>query len=500
MEAARENAVTLSVLPSSPHTTARLSPVIAGGLSGVFCAIADLVLLSAILIDLALAAGQVQSGGNLLSVLSIRLSIGHLLVLGLCWLMWWTIFRYSGLYMASHLRSLPAVGGRVILATGVCGVVSGEVIARAWHHGFLLWNALLFWLLACSSTLVLRAGIAGFQTYLRPLLRKSRSAVVVGSGCRADKICSELLAHPEWNYRFLGFVDSSVPASGGEGRVPSLGRLNELEEILMRQAVDEVVIALPLRTQHAQIQRVISVCERVGVQVRYCENVFETAHGRRQFGNDRHFPSVVLTMVHDDYRKHLKRLLDLAGACCGLLLLSPLLLVVSILIKATSKGPVIFRQDRYGLNKRIFRIYKFRTMVINAEEAQAALEHMNQNSGPVFKIFRDPRITRIGAFLRKTSIDELPQLINVLRGDMSLVGPRPLNKRDVGRFSEAWLMRRFSVKPGLTCLWQVSGRSNVSFDRWIELDLQYIDHWSLLLDFRILAMTFPVVLRGTGAA
>jgi lipopolysaccharide/colanic/teichoic acid biosynthesis glycosyltransferase len=139
-------------------------------------------------------------------------------------------------------------------------------------------------------------------------------------------------------------------------------------------------------------------------------------------------------------------------------------------------------------------------MIVNAEAAQAALEHMNENSGPVFKIFHDPRVTKIGAILRRTSIDELPQLFNILRGDMSFVGPRPLNMRDVGRFSEAWLMRRFSVKPGLTCLWQISGRSNVSFDRWIALDLHYIDNWSLHLDLKILAMTVPVVLRGTGAA
>jgi lipopolysaccharide/colanic/teichoic acid biosynthesis glycosyltransferase len=139
-------------------------------------------------------------------------------------------------------------------------------------------------------------------------------------------------------------------------------------------------------------------------------------------------------------------------------------------------------------------------MVLDAEAAQAALEHMNQNSGPVFKIFKDPRITKVGAILRRTSIDELPQLFNVLKGEMSLVGPRPLNLRDVGRFEEAWLMRRFSVKPGLTCLWQISGRSNVSFDQWITLDLQYIDHWSLQMDLKILALTVPAVLRGTGAA
>jgi exopolysaccharide biosynthesis polyprenyl glycosylphosphotransferase len=204
--------------------------------------------------------------------------------------------------------------------------------------------------------------------------------------------------------------------------------------------------------------------------------------------------------VQEDYRHRIKRVIDIVGAIFGLTLCTPLFLVVAILIKSSSKGPVLFRQERYGLGKRTFRIYKFRTMVENAEAVQASLEHMNQNSGPVFKIFEDPRITKIGAILRRTSIDELPQLINVLKGEMSFVGPRPLNMRDVGKFSEGWLMRRFSVKPGLTCLWQISGRSTVSFDRWIELDLHYIDHWSLQMDLKILALTVPAVLQGTGAA
>ena len=195
-----------------------------------------------------------------------------------------------------------------------------------------------------------------------------------------------------------------------------------------------------------------------------------------------------------------RRILDLSIAALVLLVFSIPMGIIAACVRLTSNGKALFSQKRVGRNGRLFRIYKFRTMVENAEAAQAALENMNQNSGPVFKIFKDPRVTRVGAFLRKTSIDELPQLINVLKGEMSLVGPRPLNMRDVGRFSEAWLMRRFSVKPGLTCLWQISGRSNVSFDRWIALDLHYIDHWSLQLDFKILAMTLPVVIKGTGAA
>jgi lipopolysaccharide/colanic/teichoic acid biosynthesis glycosyltransferase len=180
--------------------------------------------------------------------------------------------------------------------------------------------------------------------------------------------------------------------------------------------------------------------------------------------------------------------------------LSPLFLVAALLIKLTSAGPAFFVQDRVGLNKRIFQLYKFRTMVQDAEKKLAELEHLNEISGPVFKIKNDPRIIPIGRLLRKTSIDELPQLINVLKGDISLVGPRPLPIRDYEGFDEDWQRRRFSVRPGITCLWQINGRSNVSFEKWMELDMEYIDSWSLLLDLKILLKTVPAVLRGGGAA
>jgi exopolysaccharide biosynthesis polyprenyl glycosylphosphotransferase len=194
-----------------------------------------------------------------------------------------------------------------------------------------------------------------------------------------------------------------------------------------------------------------------------------------------------------------KRLIDIVGAALGLLLFAPALLAIALAVRLTSPGPVFFVQERYGLNRRIFRMYKFRTMVQDAEARQADLEHINELDGPVFKIRSDPRITRIGGFLRRTSLDELPQLFNVLSGEMSMVGPRPMATRDVHRFSESWLMRRFSVKPGLTCLWQVSGRNNLDFDEWMRLDLKYIDSWSLGLELRIMLKTVPAVLRGTGA-
>jgi exopolysaccharide biosynthesis polyprenyl glycosylphosphotransferase len=195
-----------------------------------------------------------------------------------------------------------------------------------------------------------------------------------------------------------------------------------------------------------------------------------------------------------------KRLIDILGAYVLLACLAPLFLVAAIAIKLTSPGPVFFIQERVGRGKRRFRLYKFRTMVADAEQKQADLEALNEAGGPVFKIKDDPRITPVGHILRKLSIDELPQLWNVLRGDMSLVGPRPLPVRDYNGFSEDWHRRRFSVRPGITCLWQINGRSSVPFEKWMELDMRYIDEWSLWLDLKILLKTVPAVLRGSGAA
>jgi lipopolysaccharide/colanic/teichoic acid biosynthesis glycosyltransferase len=183
-----------------------------------------------------------------------------------------------------------------------------------------------------------------------------------------------------------------------------------------------------------------------------------------------------------------------------ILLLSPTFILAAIAIKLTSPGPIFFLQERMGLNKRRVKVFKFRTMVPDAEKLMASIETQNEMSGPVFKIRNDPRITPIGKFLRRSSIDELPQLLNVLKGDMSLVGPRPLPVRDYEGFNEDWQRRRFSVKPGITCLWQVNGRSGLTFDQWMLLDLQYMDEWSLWLDLKILARTVPAVLKGIGAA
>jgi exopolysaccharide biosynthesis polyprenyl glycosylphosphotransferase len=204
-------------------------------------------------------------------------------------------------------------------------------------------------------------------------------------------------------------------------------------------------------------------------------------------------------VAYDEWKIAVKRVIDIVVAGATLLALLPLLALIALGIKVDSPGPVFFVQTRVGRNKRTFRLAKFRTMCADAERRQADLEALNEAKGPVFKIARDPRVTRLGRLLRRTSLDEIPQLWNVLRGDMSLVGPRPLPLRDVSRFDQAVQRKRFSVKPGITCLWQVSGRSKLGFADWLHLDLWYIDNWSLALDLKVLIKTVPAVVRGTGA-
>jgi exopolysaccharide biosynthesis polyprenyl glycosylphosphotransferase len=245
----------------------------------------------------------------------------------------------------------------------------------------------------------------------------------------------------------------------------------------------------------------VALLEEQGITTHLLSDLFPQKLARSQPMDFDGFPIVTLgSTPRFSWRTEAKRMMDLAGAAALLVVSSPILLLAAIAIRFDSHGPIFFIQERVGLSKRRFRMIKFRTMTADAESRMAEIEHLNEKTGPIFKIRNDPRITRVGRWLRKTSIDELPQLINVLLGDMSIVGPRPLSLRDALRMEEAWQKRRFSVKPGLTCLWQVSGRSNLSFEQWMQLDLDYIDHWSLGLDASILLRTIPAIVLARGAS
>jgi len=296
---------------------------------------------------------------------------------------------------------------------------------------------------------------------------------------------------------YLRFADEPL-----HSRLPAevRGVVSNLEEFLKRHVVGEVYIAGNGDSQRAEMQSAIRVLERFGIP-------FALPACGFRFGRARpaHEGAVAdgyvhyLSVRHKPMQSAFKRLFDIVASLVALLLLSPVLIMVAAMIRLTSRGPILFRQLRVGRHGRRFHMLKFRSMVVNAEELKAKLMARNEQAGPVFKMRLDPRITYVGRFIRKFSIDELPQLLNVLRGEMSIVGPRPPVPSEVARY-EAWQRRRLSVRPGLTCVWQVSGRNEISFEEWMYLDMQYIDHWSLAQDFQLILKTVPVVLSGRGAS
>ena len=274
----------------------------------------------------------------------------------------------------------------------------------------------------------------------------------------------------------------------------------DLPDLLHEHSVNGVVMCAQ-HTAFGVVEKAIQICELEGVEIWLMADFFTTQISQTGLDNFYGKPMLVFRPAPvPSWQLIAKQCLDFFGALGFLLLATIPMLIIALLIKCSSKGPILFRQQRAGLNGEPFQMLKFRSMVSNAEQLKAELEQLNEMTGPVFKVTDDPRITRVGRFLRKWSLDELPQLFNILCGHMSLVGPRPLPIEEVGRFDDRAHRRRLSVKPGLTCLWQVAGRSDLKdFKEWVRLDLEYIDNWSIWLDLKILLRTIPVVLSGAGA-
>lgn len=383
-----------------------------------------------------------------------------------------------------------------LIASSVCSMM--VFVACCLHSSStraLAISSLFFLASSSASILWLAVTCVSHWAILNYVARK-REVILVGSGPKAQGLFTQLLETP--THTVTGIVDDEFQGTL-EMRNRYLGGISSLEQILREHPVAVVYCSLPVKTMYAETQQVISICERIGVEVRHPARLFNTDIAQIDSHDSAHGMFAILRMVRKGSRNYLKRIIDIAGASMMLLLTSPILIAAAIAIKLTSSGPIFFAQERYGLDRRRFRIYKLRTMVQDAEVLQATYESMNELEGPVFKIRRDPRITKVGGFLRTTSIDELPQLWNVLKGEMSLVGPRPLAVRDVRLIQNSSHLRRFSVKPGITCIWQIKGRNATDFETWIRQDLDYIDNWSLYLDFQILLATVPAVLNRRGA-
>ncbi len=353
---------------------------------------------------------------------------------------------------------------------------------------FLLW----FFALQTALTLALRVSLR-LSTRLG---RAGTSVVIIGAGKRGQMVLERLVNHRELGATIVGFLDDDPALDGqGIGRARVIGTLGQLAEIIHRHVVDEVFIALP-PDRVEEVRQLAAVAENEGKTVHIVADIVRPRFGQAYVVDFMGLPLLtVISTPHATLALLLKAAEDYLIAVVALIVALPLMGLVALAIKLESSGPVFFMQTRVGLHGRLFSLYKFRSMVQDAEHLRSELAPRNEADGPVFKIKADPRITRVGRWLRKTSIDELPQLVNVLKGQMSLVGPRPALPDEVAQYSP-WQRRRLSMKPGITGLWQVSGRNDLPFSEWVRLDLDYIDHWSLAADIDILLRTIPAAFKG----
>jgi len=365
-----------------------------------------------------------------------------------------------------------------------------QTIDRGFVILFLFVNAFLL--------IAWRYNIYVFLHHIRRRGYNYRNVLVVGTGKRAKEFANTILKHKEWGLKIIGFVDADpqlVAREFKEGKV--IGLLDELPDILTRFQVDEVIFIVPKKWLD-RIETAVLLCEQIGLKAKIAVDFYPHVIAKTTLEEFHGIPLLTFNPApHTEIATAIKREIDIFLALLLMILIAPFFVLIALAIKLTSPGPVFFKQERCGLNGRRFNILKFRTMVVNAEVLKSEIEKLNEMSGPVFKIKKDPRVTTVGRVLRKFSLDEIPQFINVLKGDMSIVGPRPPLPSEVGKY-DLWQRRRLSIRPGITCLWQVNGRNGINFEEWMRLDLEYIDRWNLSLDMKIMLKTIPAILKGTG--
>ncbi len=403
-------------------------------------------------------------------------------------------YAYHGIYDLSSLRKHFA-RVLIMLFLDMLMIYTLQLVFSSTRLPILFF---IYYLSISFSLIVLLNLISKFL--ISRYIRKKNSFInllIIGTNKHAYGFYNLVNSNKFLGYNVIGFLDDN---NFGGYSIDLISDLQGFKKVVRDNVVDCSVIFLPIRSYPNQILNIITVAEDQGIALQLMNNIFDTRRGYVSTTRMGDYSGLLFDVLPpDEWRLLVKRFFDVGFSVALLICTSPLVLVAVIAIKMHDRGPVIFKQKRVGYHKRIFMLYKLRTMKLNAEALQEGLEYSNEMDGPVFKIKNDPRITSVGRWLRRYGIDELPQLVNVIKGDMSIVGPRPLAMRDYNGFSEDWLQRRFSVRPGLTCYWQSKpNRNDLSFHEWMQLDMQYIDKWNLLEDAKILAQTIPAVLSGTG--
>lgn len=431
----------------------------------------------------------------------------YYIILLLIIIAWYVSFRWMGMYMSYRQHSFWSFFVTILKSCflGMVLLTMGMYFMHIQGVSRLLLG--LFMVLCILGLTLSKWVVYRILKKIRSQGYNTRNVLIVGSKVRAVETIRAIENNKDSGYLILGCFDVDGDKVGNivVNRHKVIGSIGGLEDFLVNNVVDELVFAMPLKII-TYADKYLAIAENLGVKVRIVPDwqinylMYRPGIARIAFEDFLGIYTMSLqTTPQNEGKLLIKILLDYLGCVVFLILSLPLFAVISLAIKLISKGPVFYTQERLGLNGRTFRVYKFRTMVNNADELRKELEAYNEADGPAFKIKKDPRVIPwVGTFLRKTSLDELPQLFNVLRGEMSLVGPRPPIPEEVDEYS-MWQRRRLSMKPGLTCLWQIApSRNELSFDQWMKMDLEYIDNWSLFLDFKLLILTAKAVLTGSG--
>lgn len=414
--------------------------------------------------------------------------------------LWHITFNNFHLYRSRRLDSGHDEWKDLLKATSIGTAILTLVSFIVKNTLVTLQFVIFFWGLSTIFTLFFRKTMRYILKKVRVHGRNLRFVLIVGTNQKAYDYADMLEKKKELGYRVIGYLDENIHLPAEE--INLIGTIKNFSSILKNHIVDEVVISLPVKSYYEEIQEIVQKAEEQGIIIRHLSHIFDTKVAQpstEKFG-DFTVLTVIPSAAQEGSRYMAKRTIDITLGSVLIIATSPLMAIAAIAIKLSSRGPALFTQDRVGYNKRIFNLFKFRTMMVGAEKLQGELEEQNEMDGPVFKIKNDPRVSAVGRWLRKWSIDELPQLFNVINGDMSLVGPRPLPVRDYNGFDKDWQRRRFSVLPGITCTWQISGRNNIPFEDWMKMDMEYIDNWKLSSDLKILLKTIPAVIKGKGAA
>ena len=409
------------------------------------------------------------------------------------------LFYLVGLYRSWRGQGFWKESWAIFKALFIASLFFGAMVFALKYHFVSRIFIFLFVFFNLFFIMAIRACVRKTIILLNRNVDNLRNILIVGIEKGALALAQHIERNKDLGLRILGFLATSAINSPQKlNGYLVLGSANDLPRILEKEVVDEVVFAIA-HEELKKLEELFLLCEERGITARVALNFFPHIIAKTQLDELDGVPLLTFsTTPKNELLLYIRQILDFIGSIVLILIFSPLILLVAMLIRLDSPGSIIYRQVRCGLNGRKFILYKFRSMVQEAEQQQSKLTAFNLMDGPVFKMIKDPRVTRVGRFLRKTSLDELPQLFNVLRGQMSFVGPRPPLPEEVEKY-EGWQRRRMSMKPGITGLWQVSGRNQTNFDQWMKLDLEYIDNWSLWLDVKILLKTIPVVLSGKGA-